>query len=193
MCRFAPPACATPLSQTFLLASGANVNNCGCQARWHACVFARSPTHFSALHSALVAIVFLARTSLRCTARADAIASQVFAVARTSSSSQGWWPSFPHGCSQSQAAGWVDTVWERGGCQGADPRGRIHDGSADRGARRVVSRAGSRSMASPPVTTSPLRATRGGWVVWRIACGRLPAAHWRLANMWCGSQNCVAT
>ena len=81
MCRFAPPACATPLSQTFLLASGANVNNCGCQARWHACVFARSPTHFSALHSALVAIVFLhTRTSLRCT---DA-SSQVFAVARIS-------------------------------------------------------------------------------------------------------------
>jgi hypothetical protein len=57
MCRFAPRACATPLSQTFLLASGANVHNCGCQARWHACVFARSATHCSALHSALVAIV----------------------------------------------------------------------------------------------------------------------------------------
>ena len=69
MCRFAPPACATPLSQTFLLASGANVNNCGCQARWHACVFARSPTHFSALHSALVAIVFIPEHELVCAAR----------------------------------------------------------------------------------------------------------------------------
>ena len=56
-----------------------------------------------------------------------------------------------------------------------------HDASAYRGARRVASRAGSRSMASP---TSLPRNLRGVWVAWRSACGRLPAAHsrWVLSN-----------